>query len=225
MTVARVRVNQQQLKESADKLRDVRYGIRDALRLAIWDTTKQIRTDTSTRIREKVNIKKQDVDRYINLKRPEVKDGKPSGKMTLSSGGRLPLKYFGAKKTSKGVTYKIDKKGQAVVDKDLFISDSLEGHVFHRKKPGTKKKREKKPKRFTPAFMKTGRGPRRIRQYMWPELPIKRAKGVSAYGVVKKNDMVGPIAEAGTAFLENNINRRVNFLILKQQNKLSWQIQ
>lgn len=216
--MAQILVDRLKMQQIESDLAGIRGGLNQALRLAVWDTTKQVRTDTSTRIRKKVKIKKKEIDPQLDIQHPKVESGTIKGKMTLDASDRLPLKYFNARKTKKGVTYQIDQQGGRVRGADLFIVDSLHEHVFARL-PGsqhTKGRSGRKKKRGAP------KGKRKT-PWMWPELPIGKKLGVSPYGVVKKNELEKPIADAGSVSLMKNLDRRVNFLILKQQGKLSWQ--
>lgn len=96
-------------------------------RRASWETAKQGKTDTSRRVREKVNLKKKDLDPHIVANRSG--DG---AILKVAESRRLPLRDFGARQTRKGVTHKISKEGKRRLVPGAFIAGSMGGHAFKR---------------------------------------------------------------------------------------------
>ncbi len=114
-------------------LANIKGGVPKALSGAINDTLKSAKTELSKRIRDKVNIKKKDIDRHITI--VKARPNKLDGKLHLSESARLGLKYFGASQSKKkGVSYKIEKGGTRKKITDAFGPKipRLGGQVFRR---------------------------------------------------------------------------------------------
>lgn len=154
MVQVSIEVDKRKLREVERLLSGIKRGLPKAMAGAVNDTAKKTKTDISTEIRRKVAIKKRDIDPHIRRTRATV--GKPSAKITLSESTRLPLKYFGARQTKKGVTYKIDKAGGRKLIPGAFISQKMGGHVFVR--VGAKRFPLRKPMGLSPwgTFVKLG---------------------------------------------------------------------
>ncbi len=214
--MAHVKFNPQQLADAEKALAEIPGGLKTAMRLAVWDTTKGVKTDVSSRIRDRVAIKKKDIDRHLNASRFEAAN-KSVGQVTLFKSSRLPLKYFGARQTKAGVTYRIGKGQKRSVVPGAFVAEQIGGHAFARQErqgpanPGHKRRSDAHAS--TLGLVRVSR------------LPIIKLAGVSPYGVVKKNDMEPAIAAEGQERLNKNLNDRIRFLALKAQGKLRWQTQ
>lgn len=167
-------------------VKHLKNGQRDALMGGINDTLKTAKTYTSKLIRDKVNIKKKDIDPHITTS--WAKKDKLSGALFIKESERIPLKYFGARETAKGVTYKIDRQGSRKMLASGFIVESMGGHVFIR------------------------RGKKRF--------PLRKPKGVSAWGTFVKNDYIQPTQRLIYSKLAHNIDRRVRMLLLRSEGKI-----
>ncbi len=105
------------------------------------------------KIREEYNIKAKDIKKTIKIKKASY--GTLEAKIAIE-GKPIPLKYFGARQTSKGVTIKIKKKEPRKLIKRAFIGGYVPkrvngrlrmvkvsgwggGHVYIRK-PGERRK-------------------------------------------------------------------------------------
>lgn len=163
----------------ADVLTSVKE-MKQVARTASWDTTKQVKTRVSKLVRDRVAIKKKDLDPHLTATRHG--DG---GVVRLKESRRIPLREFGAKDTKKkGVTYKIDKNKPRQRIKDAFAVSKFGGHIYRR----VGKKR----------------------------LPIRKLYGVSAWGVIVKNNYVPEIETYARERLQINLTRRVNLQVLRR---------
>lgn len=100
--------------------------------IAINDTARTQKTAISNAIRQRIALKKADIDPYLKFTRatPTIL----SSRLTLSKSERIPLKRFGAKQTKRGVTYRIAKSDPRQRRPDAFGPDITRfgGHVFRR---------------------------------------------------------------------------------------------
>ena len=128
-----IKVDEAKLAEVQGLLAHVRGGMGKALAGAVNDTAKVVKTEISSDIRERVNIKKKDIDPHIVIN-PRATPRLPSAKIRLSRSERLSLKYFGARQTKKGVRYRISKSGGRSRIPSAFGPDipRLGGHVYRR---------------------------------------------------------------------------------------------
>lgn len=127
-----VSVNTLGLDTTLRSLAHIRNGQRDALMGGVNDTLKNGRTYASKLIRDKVNIKKKDLDPHITV--DWATKARQAGTLFIRESERIPLKYFGAKELKRGgVSYRIEKKGPKKTLKSAFIIERFGGHVFTRK--------------------------------------------------------------------------------------------
>lgn len=197
MGTINVSVDARKLDEVTRLLADVKNGVPKALVGAINDTARQTVTQISKAIREKVNIKKKDIDPHI--RRTTATAGRMSARITLSESKRLGLKYFGAReygakgrgvqRQAGGVSYQIDKRGGRKRIPGAFEGPPrLGGQIF--KRLGKKR------------------------------LPIRKLQGISPWGAFVMSGMRRKTQAEALALLEKNIDRRVNFLLLKQSGQI-----
>lgn len=199
MGAINVNVDARKLDEVTRMLADIKGGVPKALVGAINDTTKATVTQISKSIRERVNIKKKDIDKHIN-RQPLATTSRMHGRIRLSETKRLGLIYFGAtafgskgkgaKKQIGGVRYRISKQGGTKTVPGAFIA-----------KVGVSADGEEKRQ----VFKRLGK----------KRKPIVKLQGISPWGAfVMSGGRKRTQAEA-TALLEKNLDRRVNFLLLK----------
>src|SRR6185369_12937553 len=105
-----IEFSRRQLNAAESQLSFIANGLNKALSGAINDTAKSVKSAMSRRIREKVNIKKSDIDRNISIS-PKATPARLRSGIHLSKTKRLSLAYFGAREVKAGVSYKIDKSG------------------------------------------------------------------------------------------------------------------
>lgn len=160
---------------------------------ALNDTAKHEKSNISKLIREKVNIQKRDLDKHIFISRASPKH--LVAQVHLEKTDRLSLKYFGARQTKKGVTYRIAKaatppgKGKRRAGPRERITDAfgpniprLGGNVYRRKLLGGGKKAAR--------------------------LPIMKLLGPSPWGVFIRHDMRGDVNKSAKAYLANRLRHR-----------------
>jgi hypothetical protein len=160
---------------------------------AVNDTTKQLRTRISSKIRDRVGIKKKDIDQHIKATRATAT---PEATVTLDESERLPLKYFGARQTRAGVAYRISKTAGRKVVPDAFGPAGG-------KRPGV-------AKLGFHVYRRTGTA----------RLPIIKLYGPSPWGVFKEADLERETASEGATLLENNVRRRLNLMQLRLEGKV-----
>ena len=204
MAEVSVKFDERKLAQIEGVLSGIKNGVRDALVGAINDTSKQQRTWLSTQIRERVNIKKKDLDPSISIK--HATKTTLSGAIRMSADKRLPLKYFGAKQTAKGIAYKIKKGGP----RQKLETPKVETTTKRGKK---KKVKDTSVGYFGPNIARLGN--HAFKRTTRNRLPIVKLHGPSPWGVFTENKMERP-AETETAnVLDRNIDRRVKMLLLK----------
>lgn len=100
---------------------------------ALNDTAKHAKSEVSSLIRERVNIKKKDVDEFIYV--VPAYPANLVATVVLEKKDRIPLKDFGARQTKSGVTYRIVRGGGKDKIADAFGPNipRLGGHVYRRK--------------------------------------------------------------------------------------------
>lgn len=190
-------------------LRRVKGGVGAALAGAVNDTAKQVRTRMSALIRDRVNIKKKDIDPNIRIQ-PRATSARPAAGIYLSKTHRLSLRYFGLKQTQIGVTYKIDKNGPK----------KLVAHAFMGPRPGAIA-----IKLGGNAWIRTGRGTvRKMTKGRYKgeyKEPIRKVgQGPSPWGVFVKSGMLMPLAEETKALLQKNLEQRTRYLLLKNSGQI-----
>lgn len=126
-----MKLKQDDLNRLGAMLSHIKGGLEKAIARASRRVAKQGVTLISSQIRDKVNIKKQDLDAKVLSTKQRGKTGQM---ITLKATPRFPLKYFGAKQTKKGVSYKIPKGGGKKIAVSAFGPNipRLGGQVFRR---------------------------------------------------------------------------------------------
>lgn len=197
MGVINVSVDARKMDDVTRLLADVKNGVPKALVGAINDTSRNQVTAISKAIRERVNIKKRDIDPHI--RRTMATPAKMSGTITLSESKRLGLKYFGSKYLRK--KDKINLKG------------SLES--IHRAMGGVSYQiNRKQSRKIVPgSFI----GNKRLGEQVYKREGRKliKLRGPSPWGVFVIAGLRKKTVTDTNALLEKNLDRRVNFLILK----------
>ena len=143
---------------------------------AVNKTSKFHKNEIARSISKKVAIKQKDVKKVIDVKKATIR---PTATVTVNKTSRLSLKYFGARQTKSGVSYRIEKGGKRRKLRDAFGPSipRLGGHVYRR----------------------TGSA----------RLPIKKLHGPSPAGVYNKHGLLRVSKEQLEARLDYELNRRV----------------
>ena len=195
-TSVRVTVDPASLSRVKDALRRKPDLLLKQIVGALNDTAKHEKTNISKLIREKVNIQKRDIDKHIFVTRAYPKHLVAT--VNLEKTERISLKYFGARQTKKGVTYRISKSatpaGRGGPRRAGRIPDAfgpniprLGGNVYRRKRLGDGKKA--------------------------PRLPIVKLHGPSAWGVFLRHDMRPEVNTSARAYLKNRLQHRVQYQV------------
>ncbi len=208
-----------QIVSIQERMRGLESEIPKALAGAVNDTTKNVRTRISSRIREKFNIKKSDLDPSIFIGQ-RATPARPSSGVRLFKKARPGLAAFGARLTSAGVTYQIERGGGKRLIPHAFGPAGYKsqgiaklGHqVFVRTgqfavpSRGTYKGRttHRAGKRSGPA------GSQLIR-----EVIAGPKRGASAWGLFLKTGMLPETVKEADELLQKNMEHRMRYLILK----------
>lgn len=194
---AEIKVDQAKLRRLIAGSKKKAKAIKRNVAGALYDTAKSVRTDISSQIREHVAIKKADVDGYIRIDRPST-DKLVAG-VTLSKTDRIPLKYFGARQTRRGVTYRIAKSTTAAARMRSASRTAVAATGM----------RERIPDAFGPniprlggnVFRRTGRG----------RLPIVKLHGPSPWGVFVRLKLRKVIRKNAHQYLMDRLERRIKY--------------
>jgi hypothetical protein len=135
-------------------------------------------------IRKGLNVKAKDLNKHLK-KATRAKKGNLSSTISLTTTGRMALKYFDAKQTAAGVTYKIDKRGPRMLVPSAFgvkpkTIDKLGGHAWKR----TTKKRK----------------------------PIQKLFGISPKAFAEENKMGPLFVEIAKSRAQSEVTERIRFL-------------
>jgi hypothetical protein len=190
--------NASQLQAVEAALGVVSRDVDKVLVAAVKDTARQLRTRISAKIRDRVVIKKKDIDRYLSIYHYK---GVPQAKVSISESARVSLKYFAARQSKAGVTYKINKTDSRKTVPGAFLVSKLGGHAFRRiglrrRQPG-------------------GRYAGQMRQ------KIAKLFGPSPWGVFVEAGLEPQTATEADSLLQTNIDRRTNLLLLRLAGKVA----
>ena len=181
-----MKLDAESLNRLGNMLSEVRGGLEKAIARASKRVAKQGVTFISSEIRGKVNIKKKELDKKVlNAKQR----GKTGQTITLEATPRLPLKYFGARQTKKGVTYKIPKSGKKNLARSAFGPDI--------------------PRLGRQVFRRVGKS----------RLPIQPLFGVSPWGTFMANKMLEPTKKKLQQAFALRVMTEARYLIEKERTK------
>lgn len=172
-----IKVSRKQMAELEEMLKDIPNGLQKAIQRASFTVAKQGRTLISEQIREKVNIKKKDLDKKVMR---IDRSGKVGQRLRLEKTPSFPLKYFGAKQVAKGVKYKISNEQGAKIALSAFGPEipRLGKHVFKRTEKGRVHKKYQSRNK--------------MKKKRFDNLPIHPLFGISPWGAFMKNKMLEP---------------------------------
>jgi hypothetical protein len=183
-TALRVSVDLASITNIKSALKDEPVKLAKAVAGAINDTAIHEAGQIVKLIRSRVNIQKEEIQK--NIGRTAAMPSRLEAVVTLAESARLPLKYFGARKTAKGITYRISTDGPAKLLKHAFIVGRLGGNVFLRKNDKA-----------------TGK--------MVARLPIRKADGVSAWAVFLAGGGPEKAQADADAYLQNRLEHRLQY--------------
>jgi hypothetical protein len=198
-TAVRVTVDPASLSRVKDALRRKPDMLLKQIAGALNDTAKHEKTNISTLIREKVNIQKRDLDKHIFVTRASSRHLVATVSMQKTE--RLSLKYFGARQTKKGVTYRISKA-------------ATPAGKGGRRRAGPK---ERIPDAFGPNIPRLGGNVYRRKRLgdgkTSPRLPIVKLHGPSAWAVFLRHDMREDVNKSAKAYLANRLRHRTQYQV------------
>jgi hypothetical protein len=198
MDAVDVRINQHQLRKATEMLSGVKGGIDRALLGSVQRSRRQAKTWASKQVRDRIRVKKKDVDQHLTTTRPTK--AAPVSRITLKKRSRIPLKRFSLRqkytrkdrKTGKrynlGVTYRISKSGGRKWIKNAFGADrgvwqTLGGH----------------------GYVRLGAS----------RFPIAKLHGPSPWGVFLKAGLLTQWKNYAAGRMRKNLDDQIRFLLLK----------
>lgn len=184
-----VEINANQLDRLGSSAVAAKKSLPKELAAAINAVSKKTKLQMGRDIRATVNMKKDETEKPLSI-RATATPQSLQAIVSLKKTKRLGLRHFGSKQDKRGVSYKISKKGGR---------QRVDG-AFMGPKPGAIRTKWKGN-----AFKRVGKD----------RLPIVQIKGVSVYGAYVKNDLAGPQAQAITAELTKQMERRINLNVLR----------
>lgn len=216
-----VQLDDRRFQEIIYRIKFIQGGVRKAMAMAANETAKAMRTEISRKIRDRVNIKKRDIDKNIEITRATPERYNVKATVRLSKTKKIPIAYFGGKQSKHGVRYKIDKGGANKLIPGAFGTKipRLGNQVFAReilkgakanKQGGARKTRDRR-KGASPAtahLVRVGR------------LPIRKIFGPSPWGVFVKADLMGETLVDSRDEMEWQLIRAVRFIALKHEGKI-----
>jgi hypothetical protein len=180
----------------------------DKLRKLLGESSKQVGRNVATALNATGKLAKSQIAKEITtelatpqkivkqqISATKAAGGNLSVTITLKKTNRMSLRFFGARQTKKGVSYKVSKsKGRK------FVPGAFQGP-----RPGVMKASWKGN-----VFKRVGTS----------RLPIQKLQGPSPWGVFVKKKAVRKVEKLINVELKKQLDRRIRFLTLKAQGKI-----
>lgn len=237
MGLIKVRLSRESKRDIASRLRKMSKIPKRVIASAANDAAKVMRTRVSTLIREKIRIKKEDLDKRIRIVRAD--ESRTTASVWVSHSERLSLKYFnavatkrramkGREKLSHGKRGRPTKEAAAAmhIAKERFLQRAnarKRGGVRYRITPTGSKVIEQ-------AFIGKGKLNEHvyIRINRWPEQKkglglrgsvymrkVTKLFGVSPWGILVSNRMVFTLRQQAIEEMQKAMFRRLRFELVK----------
>lgn len=214
-TLFRVQADPSQLDKAVRLLGSAR-NLNTAYAQAINATAAEMRTAVSRAIRERVNIKKRDVDKFLHI--AKAIPSRLAGGLKIKESQRIPLSYFDAREApgphlgrgqgkggkGSGASYRISTQGGRRTIPHTFLQAMPIGGANAKYSASFVGPQEKK---HMGIMVRDGAA----------RLPITEKKGVSPWGVFAKGRLQRKTVEDGRAILRKKIDQAINFQLLKQK--------
>ena len=184
-----VEINADQFKRLGESAAAAKKSLPKELAAAINAVSKKTKLQMGRDIRATVNMKKEQSEKPLSIRATATLQNLEAI-VSLKKTRRLGLRHFGAKQDKRGVSFKISKKGGRQRVDGAFMGPN--------------------PKAIKISWK--GHAFKRVTQ---ARLPIMQILGVSAYGVYVINNLAGPQADAITAELTKQMERRINLNVLR----------
>lgn len=185
-----ISVSSTQVDELAKSLKGLMKKVDRNLATAINATAKKTTTFAARELRKELKVPVNVLKKILRNKARATPD-RLQARITVWTGYPIPLKYFSASQTKKGVTYRISPKQKGkMIYRDAFIAKQYGGNVYRR----VGKERGPLQKIFGPspgaAFAAAGLEGK-VRDFAQKELPKQidrriRLANLREAGVVKK---------------------------------------
>lgn len=189
-----------------ERLRGIKNGVGKAIAQAANETAKKVRLRIGQRIRERIPIKKSDIEPHIKIQRANPGDPSPHATVTLSKSKRIPLQYFGARQIGAIAAKRKGGSGGGVA---YGIGQKFRPGAFMGPMPGAIAR-----KLGGGVFIRVG----------WPtqkdKIPIRKLFGPSPWGVFVKSGAMDETLMDAKQEMDRQLLRYVNFLLLKQSGEI-----
>ena len=128
----KVQLDTKAVEQVKKAIRQIGFDANKQIKIGIGKAAGKVKIAAARQVRTALKVKVSILKKAIRIKRPPS-DDILSQIIILGYGYPIPLKYFGAQQTEKGVTYKIDPRFRNKSTlQDAFILDRYKGHVFRR---------------------------------------------------------------------------------------------
>lgn len=130
-----VKIDASQIVELQRALAGTKRKLDREIATAINATAKKVRTEAARELKKEMAVPVAILKKVVRNKSKATKD-RLSAKIGLFRGYPIPLKYYKATQTKKGVTYKINPKvKRKSILRDAFIAKQYGGNVYKRVGP------------------------------------------------------------------------------------------
>ena len=229
----KVRLSRESKRDIESRLRRLKKIPKAVIGAAANDAAKVMRTRVSTIVRDRIKIKKSDLDSKLKIERAD--EGRVYAIVRISHSERLPLKYFSpvatrAKKAAGWNKLKHLKRGRPTKAMQRSLVKRMRGYQQRQRKlaqGGVKY-------RITPSGVKFIEGAfigpgKRLNQHVYirtkrdtdprAKLPIRKLWGVSVWGVLVTGKLVAGLRIEAMRQMEKAMYRRLRFELVKVERK------
>jgi hypothetical protein len=127
----KINIDSQSLASVRKVIESLGASIRKELNIAVSETTRQVRIKASRKLREVIPVPVKVLKKAIAV-RKKSNVNSLIAEIGMLAGYPIPLKYFGAKKTKKGVTHKRAGAEKSGLLPHAFIVNRFGGNVYER---------------------------------------------------------------------------------------------
>lgn len=133
MTSVHVSIDKQQIEQLQAALEGTKRKIEREVQTAINATARKVQLEAARALAKEITIKVSSIKKLIKQKSKATKD-RLQAVVRLGKGYPVPLKYYRATATKKGVTYKVDRRvDRKSIIRDAFMVKQYGNNVYRRK--------------------------------------------------------------------------------------------
>lgn len=209
-----VHVSQRDIDDVKRLLSDIKGAVPKVTRMAVNRTLAGVRTDAANEIAKVVTLSKTTIRSAISVKKLGAwndTQGRMPAAYVRCHGKMLPLIFFKARQTKKGVTVQVKKSEPRSLIKHAFIATVGAGHrgVFWRKKWGGKRGSVRPGRKFGPGFTDYGVLPKAYR------LPMTERFSFAVPDVMGHPPTMNIILDLAGIRLKKNLDQALNYYLSK----------